>query len=124
MDFLIIEYIEQHNWIINQPPQTIKETLFIIGITAIDRTDLQLHDGVFRLGRAPQDLDSFNDTIEELNKVTMSRGLDVDDFFDYWNKWFKYIYDEDIRVEETIRDYHLLQTLIKSLGGDIIFLNS
>tara|TARA_Y100000004_G_C8815216_1_gene369453 strand:+ start:45 stop:773 length:729 start_codon:yes stop_codon:yes gene_type:complete len=117
-------YRTAYDWIINQPPQTIKETLFIIGITAIDRTDLQLHDGVFRLGGNPCGLDAFNDTIEEVNKVTMSRGLDADDFFDYWDKWFKYIYNEDIRVEETIRDYHLLQTLIKSLGGDIIFLNT
>ena len=118
-------YRTAYDWIINQSPQTIKETLFIIGITGISRTDLQLHDGVFKLGSVPSDINSIHDDEREvISKVTKIRGLEVDDFFDYWAKWFKYIYSEDIRLEETIRDYHLLQTLIKSLGGDVMFLNT
>ena len=118
-------YRTAYDWIINQSPQTIKETLFIIGITGVSRTDLQLDGGVFKLGSKPGDMNCIHDDEREaINKITMTRGLAVKDFFDYWSKWFKYIYSEDIRLEETMRDYHLLQTLIKSLGGDVIFFNT
>ena len=118
-------YRTAYDWITNQPPQTIKETLFIIGITDISRTDLQLDDGVIRLPGILGDMNCIHDNEREvITKITTMGGLEVDDFFDYWTKWFKYIYSEDIRLEETMRDYHLLQTLIKSLGGDVIFFNT
>ncbi len=114
-----------YDWIINQSPQTIKETLFIIGITDVARTDLQLNDGEFKLGSTPSDMDNIhNDEKEHISRITKIRGLDIDYFFDLWKNWFKYVYSEDIRLEETIRDYHLLQNLIKSLGGDVMFLNT
>ena len=118
-------YRTAYDWIINQSPQTIKETLFIIGITGVSRTDLQLDGGVIKLGSKPGDMNTIHDDEKEvINMITMTRGLAVEDFFDYWAKWFKYIYSEDIRLEETMRDYHLLQILIKSLGGDVIFFNT